>query len=258
MTYTDQLDREIELDSFPKRIVSLVPSQTELLVDLDLESELVGITKFCVHPDRTYRSKTRIGGTKNVDLDKVRELKPDLIIANKEENERIQIETLADEYPVWISDVHDLDSALDMTDKISAVTNRVEEGQALLKKIKSSFENLNPAANSKRTLYLIWKDPFMSVGSDTFIHDMISRCGLENVIANHERYPEVMVEEIDQPELVLLSSEPYPFKQEHINDLQMLWPEAEFALVDGEYFSWYGSRLVGAPEYFKSVLSTIC
>ncbi len=112
--FTDQTGREVSIPSHPQRIISLVPSQTELLFDLGLEEQVAGITKFCVHPEKWFRSKTRIGGTKNIKSALIHQLQPDLIIANKEENVKEQVEELAAHYPVWVSDIHDLQSALDM------------------------------------------------------------------------------------------------------------------------------------------------
>jgi len=239
------------------RIVSLVPSQTELLSSLGLDEQIVGITKFCVHPEHVYRNKTRVGGTKEVDLDKVRVLKPDLILANKEENVKDQIEALAKEYTVHVTDVHDLDSALDMIQEVGRLCNRSKEGRQLSEEIRLEFQALVPLSAPLRTLYLIWKDPYMTIGRDTFIHDLLSRCGFLNVFAESERYPAFELSEIDAPEVVLLSSEPYPFKQKHIDELQAVWPEVRFELVDGEYFSWYGSRLMGSAGYFKGLVERL-
>src|ERR1700741_1030662 len=121
MRFTDQMNREIELKGSPKRIISLVPSQTELLWHLGLREELVGITKFCVHPEEMFHTKPRVGGTKKFDLKKIAELKPDLIIGNKEENEQVQIEELMKQYPVWMSDITNLDQALDMISRVGAL-----------------------------------------------------------------------------------------------------------------------------------------
>ena len=124
LSFADQLGREINLSSFPKKIISVVPSQTELLFDLALDDEVVGITKFCVHPDQWFYTKRRVGGTKSLNLDIIDSLNPDLIIANKEENTREQIEILINKYPVWISDVHDLETSSDMILRIGKITNR--------------------------------------------------------------------------------------------------------------------------------------
>ena len=242
----------------PKRNVSLVPSQTELLYDLGLEEETAGITKFCIHPDTWFRSKTRIGGTKTVHIDKVRALQPDLIIANKEENVQEQVIALLDIAPVWKSHIPTLADALHMIRSIGALTDRSIQAAAIADKIEQDFAALK-ANKPVNTLYLIWRQPWMSVGHDTFIHDMMRRTGLNNVLSDLSRYPEVDVDLLTskKPELVLLSSEPYPFKEQHIAELQQWLPDATMLLVDGEMFSWYGSRLLQAPDYFRRLLRTI-
>lgn len=257
MEYKDQMNRTIRLENFPRRIVSLVPSQTELLFDLGLEDEVVGITKFCIHPDTWFRSKTRVGGTKNVDIDKVQALAPDLIIANKEENTKEDIEKLARIAPVWVSDIHTLEEALDMIKRIGVLTNRIEKTRSMITTIREGFEAIQQAEKRKRVLYLIWERPVMAAGSTTFIHDMITRIGWENVLEEQVRYPELSDEEIVclHPDLIILSSEPYPYKEEHIRRYKALCPDAEVRLLDGEFFSWYGSRLVQALPYFQKVIS---
>jgi ABC-type Fe3+-hydroxamate transport system substrate-binding protein len=255
---TDQLGRTIQLDRLPERIISLVPSQTELLADLHLEKEVIGITKFCIHPDPWYRSKSRIGGTKNVDLEKVRSLKPDLIIANKEENERSQIEELASEFPVWTSSVTTIPEALQMIQCISEITGRAQEGQEILKKIEISFKEFHPEPFNADCLYLIWNNPYMAAGNDTFICSILKLIGL-NIVPGKDRYPEINKEDIYQlaPRVILLSSEPYPFKEKHLQEIQMLSPNSSVFLVDGEMFSWYGSRMLKIPEYLRNLYDLI-
>lgn len=254
----DQLGREVEISFPPKRIVSVVPSQTELLFDLGLEDEIVGITWFCIHPKEKVKNKTKIGGTKNLKIDKIKLLNPDLIIANKEENEKAQIEELAKNFPVWISDISDFDDSLAMIRQIGEITGKEEKAAFIAEKIKTSFQHI-PKAPPLKTLYFIWKDPYMTVGADTFINFMLDKIGLKNICAAETRYPEISVEKIKElnPDLVLLSSEPYPFKEKHIEELKLLLPDAKILLVDGEMFSWYGSRLLKAPEYLKGFIKEL-
>lgn len=257
LSFIDQLNREIILPNNPQRIVSLVPSQTELLYDLGLGERVVGITKFCVHPEEWFRSKIRVGGTKTVNIEKVLSLQPDLVIANKEENIKEQIDALSAKIPVWISDVNNLEDACDMIILIGEITGTASKAVLLVESIQEEFEKLQTArqqlTNELRCAYLIWKDPYMTVGNDTFIHDLLSRCGLQNVFANRERYPSVTLTELkeQQCQLVLLSSEPYPFKEKHIAEIQEALPSAKVLLVDGEMFSWYGSRLIKSAAYLN-------
>lgn len=254
----DMMGREVEFNYPPQRIVSLVPSQTELLYDLGLEEEVVGITKFCVHPEEWFRSKTRVGGTKKLNIEKIKELKPDLIIANKEENEREQIEELAKEFPVWISDIQNIPQALQMIQVVGLLVDKEEKANSLVDDIVAGFTALNKAAQSKRVAYFIWYNPWMSVGHDTFINNMIQTVGWQNVMSDKTRYPELTLDELKayNPELVLLSSEPYPFKEKHVQEIKAVLPNADVRLVDGEMFSWYGSRMMKAIPYLSELVKT--
>lgn len=256
MLFTDQLNRQITLDHPPQRIVSLVPSQTELLYSLGLEKEVAGITKFCVHPLTWFREKTRVGGTKNVHPDIIRQLSPDLIIANKEENLAADVKLLMKDYPVWVSNIQTLEDAYEMITGIGAITDRVQAAADLSLRIKANFASLHPLREAVPAAYFIWRDPWMVAGGDTFIHQMLRLCGFHNVFGNLPRYPSVTASQLAGSgcRRVLLSSEPYPFKEKHIAELQAVLPEARIQLVDGEMFSWYGSRLLEAPAYFQSVI----
>lgn len=250
--YLDQLDRRIEIQFPPRRIISLVPSQTELLYELGLEHEVVGITKFCIHPKEWHATKTRTGGTKNLNFDNIKSLKPDLIIANKEENDQNQIEQLAKDYPVWISNIKDLSSALDMISSLAKICNRTAAGNRIFHEVENELLDLN--LNLGTAIYLIWNEPLMTAGLGTFISEMMKLAGFENVI-KQARYPEISKTEIQEvnPEFILLSSEPFPFRKEHQKSFQSQFPESNVILVDGEMFSWYGSRLLKATEYFKNL-----
>ncbi|TCL07896.1 ABC-type Fe3+-hydroxamate transport system substrate-binding protein [Roseivirga ehrenbergii] len=249
----DQMGRKVEVPSLPQRIVSLVPSQTELLYDLGLGDRVVGVTKFCIHPSEWHQSKTFVGGTKQFKFNVIDELKPDLIIGNKEENYLEGIEELDKKYPVWMSDITGLDEAFDM---ILAIGNLVDERAksiSIVEKVKEGFALL-PYKSRKRALYLIWKKPYMGAGRATFIDEMMDFAGFENVLSE-TRYPELTLEAIQElaPEAILLSSEPYPFKEKHITELKAVLPNCDVQLVDGEMFSWYGSRLIQAPSYFANL-----
>lgn len=271
-SFTDQLSRTISLDHPPHRIISLVPSQTELLFTLGLEEEVVGITKFCIHPDQWFRHKTRIGGTKDIRPDIIHSLQPDLVIANKEENDRTQVEELSARVPVWISDVANLSDALQMMRSIGELTGKLQPAETLAAEIARRFAALeirvagleagtSPQATapvcglSLRTAYFIWSKPYLVAGGDTFIQDMLHRAGFTNIFQDQTRYPSITLESLAETacDLVLLSSEPYPFKQKHIAEIKKVLPHALIRLVDGEVFSWYGSRLLQAPAYLQEL-----
>jgi ABC-type Fe3+-hydroxamate transport system substrate-binding protein len=257
MEYIDQTGHRLILTGMPKRIISLVPSQTELLADLGLNKEVVGITKFCIHPASWRSEKTIVGGTKKLRMEVIDELNPDLIIANKEENTREEIEALREKYPVYISDIFDLHDASDMIFDIGLMTGKEIESRKLINTISSSFLSIHPSLEELSVAYLIWKGPYMAAASNTFIDEMIRTCGWINHFEDKERYPEVTIEELKGADLLLLSSEPYPFKQQHIDELQQQLPNAHIELVDGEMFSWYGSRLQYAPKYFNELIEKI-
>ena len=254
MIVKDQLNRELFIPAPPKRIVSLVPSQTELLIDLGLKSNVVGITKFCVHPNDLRKEIKVVGGTKTVHYHKIEALQPDLIICNKEENTLEMVQELAKICPVWVSDISNLDDSLDMITKLGAllgVANKASELRASIASEAKAFQQFMQGRPLKKVAYLIWKNPYMAVGVDTFIHSMLKMNQFQNCITE-VRYPQVKLTELKQAELVLLSSEPYPFKLENVHDLQTQLG-VPVKLVDGEYFSWHGSRLRKAFDYFKTL-----
>jgi ABC-type Fe3+-hydroxamate transport system substrate-binding protein len=255
-SFIDQLGREVALANFPpKRIVSLVPSQTELLAALGLEEEVVGVTKFCIYPKPWAKSKTKIGGTKDAKIDRILALKPDLIIANKEENERGTLELLQQFCPVWISDVRSVDAALDLIQQLGQLTNRTAAANSLHAAIQASFFTMKPLLAGKRVLYAIWRDPWMFAGTDTFIGDVLQRLGAVNALDETKtRYPALSVEAIIalKPDMMLLSSEPFPFKKKHVEELQQLGIQTDAKIVDGTFFSWYGSRLLGTVAYLDA------
>lgn len=255
MVFTDQMHREVQLPVWPpRRIVSLVPSQTELLFDLGLDAEVVGITKFCVHPASWYHSKNRVGGTKTLNFHKISALEPDLIIGNKEENEQSQIELLSARFPVWMSDISDLEDALDMIGSVGKLCDQARQADVLAQKIRSIFPHPD-VTNLRTAAYLIWRKPYLVAAGGTFIDSMLPYAGFENVFGHLKRYPEVSPEQLAlaQPGFVLLSSEPYPFREKHIREISEICPDARIVLVDGEMFSWYGSRLLLAADYFREL-----
>ncbi len=256
--FTDQLGREIIVSFPPKRIVSLVPSQTELLFDLGLDDSIVGLTKFCIHPGDKVREKVKIGGTKKLDLSRIRKLSPDLMIGNKEENDQAQIEELMGEFPVWLSDIYTLTDALEMIAQLGEITNSSSQAEQICKQIEKGFSVLPNETQNKTALYFIWKDPWMLAGGNTFIDDMLGRAGLVN-LAPAERYPQISIDQIQElkPDVILLSSEPFPFKDIHVRHLGKVCPSAEITIVDGELFSWYGSRLIQTPSYLRQLISDL-
>ncbi|WKV12374.1 ABC transporter substrate-binding protein [Marivirga harenae] len=251
----DQIGNHLSLNSKPIRIISLVPSITEFLYDLGLEERVSGITKFCVHPMSWRNEKQIIGGTKQQHLKKIKDLNPDLIIASKEENVKSFVDKLSKNCPVYVSDVTDFSTAIQMMIDIGFLTDTEEKARTITQQIKLDFDSLHIAHQRKKVAYCIWKNPWMWAGPDTFISKMLSYSGFTNTISK-ERYPEINMDEIikENPDYIFLSSEPFPFHTKHIEQLTTTYPKAKFKIVDGEMFSWYGSRMLKAPKYFNSLL----
>ena len=241
LTVRDQMGREVAFSYPPKRVVSLVPSQTEFLVDIG--APVVGRTKFCVHPQPFIKEIQVIGGTKNVRFEQIAKLMPDLIIGNKEENDQDNIEKLAQHYPVWMSDIYTLHDAFQMMAEVGKLCDRTTQASQLIGECEASIARVKGRSGGK-VVYLIWQKPWMAAGKNTFIDEMLGHLGYENLVVE-ERYPELSNEQISNlgPEKILLSSEPYPFQSAHLHKAQEIWPQAKVELVDGELFSWYGSRL---------------
>jgi len=262
MIYKDQLNRSIQLEATPGRIVSLVPSQTKLLVDLGLEDTLIGITKFCVHPEYLKKNKTIVGGTKDIKLDRIKALKPDIILCNKEENTKDIVRACSEICTVHVSDIYTIEDCLELINQYGSIFSIQEIAEKLissiqfeLKKFKESVQE-NPR---KRVAYFIWKHPWMAAAKDTYIDFMLQLNRFDNVFKDIKRYPEITLEALVNlnPDLVLLSSEPYPFKEAHMADIKKAVPNAKIALVDGEAFSWYGSYLLKAFIYFRKLHAEI-
>lgn len=250
--HTDQTGRAVAVGRQPHRIVSLVPSLTELLCDLGLKDQLVGITKFCVHPTEVYRSRTRVGGTKDFRQDLVEGLAPDFVLANKEENPKSRVLALAERFPTWVTDVHDVATALEMIEGIGQVLQVEEAATSMVRDIRLGMAGLKKVSGEgspPTALYLIWKNPYMAAGTDTFISAMMQKIGLKNVLEylgdRGLRYPRLDASEMEalRPDFILLSSEPYPFKASDVMETEAL-AHRKALLVDGEAFSWYGSRML--------------
>ena len=257
--FTDQIGQQVTFPYPPLRIVSLVPSQTELLFDLELRKQVVGVTKFCTHPPYARHGAAVIGGTKNFDFDKIKAARPDLIIGNKEENYEQGIKQLAQQYPVWLSDIATLPDALRMIKQVGLLTGKAHLAEPLAAEIDTSFNTLLTTDSVISAAYFIWRKPYMVAAKGTFIDDMLGRAGFRNVFAGLGRYPAITAEQLRAaaPARILLSSEPYPFGEKHVTEFQEICPAAKIQIVNGELFSWYGSRLRLSPAYFQQVLANL-
>lgn len=255
----DQLNRDIEITTTPKRIISLVPSQTELLYDLGLEDSIVGITKFCAHPFHFKSTKKNVGGTKTIKIDEIKALKPDIILCNKEENTKEIVEICSQVCTVHISDIFTIEDCLELINQYGLLFNKRTEALKISDKIQFNLNDFRAYIKDKPILkvaYFIWRKPWMVAANKTFINYLLTLNNYKNIYENLERYPEVDITRIQHegdPELIFLSSEPYPFKDKHAFETGRVAHHSKTIFVDGEYFSWYGSRLVKAFDYFKKL-----
>ena len=253
---TDQLGNVIQIEFPPRRIVSLVPSQTEFLFNINLGDEIVGVTRFCTHPAGMVEGKTKIGGTKKFNTERIKSLKPDLIIGNKEENYEEGITELNKHFPVWMSDIFTLQDAYAMMRELGRITDRNAEATNVVTTIESGFASYkNAVVNTtaeRSCAYFIWRKPYMVAAGNTFINHMLQVFGVKSVFDGQNRYPEINPETLSalNPDYIFLSSEPYSFSEKHFEEFKAFAPKAKVILVDGEMFSWYGSRLRFAPVYF--------
>ena len=237
------------------KIVSLVPSITEALFDLGLtENEVVGRTKFCIHPQDKIKNVPIIGGTKNINIEKIKALQPDLILANKEENVKDQVEALMDDYKVMVTNIDTIEDNYYLLKNLGKLFGKEDRAQLYNLKI---YDVLNQAKLDipVKAAYLIWKNPYMTIGSDTFIHRILTEIGFENIFKNQTRYPQISTEDLADADVIMLSSEPFPFKEKHIEELKAFYPDKKIIIVDGEAFSWYGTHIAKCEEYFRELVS---
>lgn len=239
------------------KIVSLVPSITEALFDLGLtENEVVGRTKFCIHPQDKVKNVPVIGGTKNINIDKIKALQPDLILANKEENIKEQVEALMDDFKVTVTNVETIEDNYYLLKNLGKLLGKEDRAQLFNIKI---YDILHQAKleTPVKAAYLIWKNPYMTIGGDTFINRILTEIGFENIFKERTRYPEIKTEDLVDADLIMLSSEPFPFKEKHIEELQAFYPDKKIMIVDGEAFSWYGTHIAKCENYFRELLAKI-
>ncbi len=259
MIVIDQTGREIKLNFEAKKIICLVPSITEYLFDLGLENNIIGITKFCIKPVNKGQKVTKIGGTKQLKLDLIDKLKPDLIIANKEENTKADIEYLCSKYNVYVSDVNTINESYEMMLNIGILTNKVNEAKKIINKIKHIFKAIKHSFKAISVVYFIWKNPYMLCGGNTFINSILTHLGFKNSILHLDRYPQVdlaMLLELN-PSVCLLSTEPYPFNEKNCIELNLELGFNKSIIVDGEMFSWYGSRMIYWENYILKLKDSL-
>jgi len=254
-TYTDGLYREVEVKRTPKRIVSLVPSITETLFTFGANDNLSAVTSFCIEPAAALKSKSIVGGTKTVDIDAVKEIDPDLILANAEENREEDIRQLVRSgYKVFVTFPRTVAAAIVMMRQIAEMTGTIDRAEPILQEAEDTLNEISTVSHTRRRPRVfcpIWRRPWMSVGADTYIHDFVTVAGGRNLFADrHDRYPRVELDEVAQriPEVILLPNEPYNFREEHKEDFAdrthvPAVRDKRIHIVDGKTLCWYGPRL---------------
>lgn len=249
----------------PRRIVSLIPSTTELLCALGLADAIVGVSAYCIEPRDVVKSKARVGGEKNPDLAAIRALQPDLVIANIEENERRDIEALrASSIPIWVTYPKTIADTLAMTRELGELLGAEVAARALVGALEHALATVRErTANRPPTpvYYPIWREPWMTVGGDTYISDVLKACGGANVFAAETRYPRVTLEEVAarMPAVILLPDEPFRFRRAHVQEFGPYTSvpavrDARIHLIDGKLCAWHGPRLVDALHILPPLL----
>jgi ABC-type Fe3+-hydroxamate transport system substrate-binding protein len=230
------------------RIVSLCPSITETLIDFGLAESLAGITRYCIHPRSITRKLNKVGGTKNPDIAAILMLQPDLVFMNEEENTKEAHTVLSDRLHVEVSFPRTVTEVPAMLRRIGQLTDRIEMGERRARELENTLAELeSKKSEAFRFAYLIWRDPWMTVGTDTYVSDLISRAGGINVYADSsERYPTTSMEDLHErrADLVLLPDEPYRFKDRDRGELTRILPNTRIELVSGDDCSWHGVRSI--------------
>lgn len=260
ITLEDDIGQSFIWEQLPQRIISLVPSISCSIVELGAVFQLVGRTKFCIHPHDKITSIPVVGGTKQIHLEKTQDLQPDLVICNHEENTKEIFDTLQSlSIPVFVTDTKTLSDNDRLLNQLGIILGKEQEALYFQQVIHQEFQSVCDLFKGKKVIYLIWKDPYMSIGGDTFIHNILHQIGLNNCLAEGKRYPTIEESMIENyaPDFIFLSSEPYPFKEQHLSCFQTLFPQAKVVLVQGEYFSWYGTMMKDACSYFRELYSNL-
>ncbi len=260
LVFTDDLKREVTLASHPERIVSLCPSITETLVKLGLSSKLAGRTDYCYRPEEEVEHIPRLGGPKDIRIEELKEIAPQLIIAVREENSQEQINTLQERFPVFVFDVTTYSQALDMINKLGELTGKEDNAVEMAHEIDQAFAQIPQLTTPLSFLYLIWKDPLMAAGKRTYINSILAAHGFVNCLDSFiQRYVTLNIEVFKKLsfDLALLPCEPYEFTEEDRKDVLAFFPHSDVRLVDGEAFSWYGYRMLSAASYLKELILSL-
>ncbi len=265
-TFTDALQRPIHMTEPPKRVVSLVPSITEALFTFGADDSIVGVTQFCVEPADRVAGKEKVGGTKTLDVARVKQLEPDLIIANAEENRQEDVRQLiAAGLNVFVTFPRTVTHAIDMMRQLAMMTGTMDVAGAILQDAEEALTEVRTASERRKPLRAfcpIWRNPWMTVGPNTYMHDLLASCGAANIFNHrHERYPRVELHEVARrdPEVIFLPDEPYHFVEKHIEEFRKYEnvsavQNGRIFLLEGKHLGWYGPRIAGSLRYVRDLL----
>lgn len=265
-TYIDDLHRRLEVKTAPQRIVSLVPSLTETLFTFGLGEQIVGVTNFCVEPPDKVKEKARVGGTKSFSVERVKELEPDLVIANAEENREEDIrQLLRAGLSVFMTFPRTVHGAINMMRRLADVTGAQEAARPIIAEAEAALQEARAANQGRRPLRVfcpIWRRPWMTIGQDTYMHDFLLACGGINIFADrHDRYPRIELEEMSRriPEVIILPSEPYHFTMRHAQEFSKFAhvpavQEQRIYVLDGKHLAWYGPRIATSLRFVRNLL----
>jgi ABC-type Fe3+-hydroxamate transport system substrate-binding protein len=289
-TCVDALGRAVQIPHAPQRLVSLVPSITEVLFSFGRGQQVVGITDYCTEPATAVATKTKIGGTKNPDIATILALRPELVFTVAEENRRQDVEQLAAAgVPVYVCAPHTVRDGIDLLWRVADLLDCRSEVMGQMQAIEQDYtETVALVARHQRVRVFcpIWKDPYMTINADTYVHDVLRVCGGDNIFAQRQRrfplaadlgqqpegtgerytkrdrrYPRITLEEMAalRPEVVLLPDEPYVFSEADVADFT-LFPEVpavrdgRIFLIDGKMVSWYGPRIGHSLRTIRALL----
>lgn len=259
----DHLGREVIFSFPPQRIVSLCPSQTETLVELGLLSHLVGRTRYCVRPRTALKAVPTVSGTKTFTTVEISALRPDLVIAEKEENPKDRVlDLVTASIPVYVTDVSDLKTARKMILDLGGLTGTRARAEHLVSECDRTLSETRGTFSKMTALYLIWRNPWMAAHEHTYIHAVLEHLGFENACRPFSmarpdagRYPALSAEDmrILDPDVVFLPSEPFPFRDRHAAEIREILPRTTVLLIDGEPMSWYGARMRELKSFAHSL-----
>lgn len=267
MRYVDALNRAVELSATPRRIISLVPSLTEALFAFGVGRKVVGVTSFCVEPREAVADRPKVGGTKTLRVERVLELQPDLVVASAEENRKEDIEALVREgLPVFVTLPTTVAEAIDMMEQLADMAGAGRTAGKIVKEARRALDEVREQCQSRRpvrTFCPIWRNPWMTVGPGTYVHDFITVCGAENIFQwRHERYPKVELAEMAErdPEVVLLPDEPFRFGAKHVPEVAAYREvravvDGRIYLVEGKHLCWYGPRIAGSLRFVSGLIA---